>query len=96
MDLTTATAADFEELVGQRFSVSEVDDCELLLDQVDVLVKQDESPRQPFALVFKGEHAEPLQQQTFELRNADVGTLQLFLVPVGPTEGGFLYEAIFN
>jgi len=96
MDLKTATAADFEKLVGQSFSLPEVDDCELQLDRVDSLEKQDESARGPFALVFKGEHAEPLAQGTFELRHADVGELQIFIVPIGPTEGGFLYEAVFN
>ena len=96
MDLKTATVADFEKLVGQSFSLTEVDDCQLQLDRVDSLEKQDESSRGPFALVFKGEHAEPLAQGTFELRHADVGELQIFIVPIGPTESGFLYEAVFN
>ena len=96
MDLKTATAADFEKLVGQSFSVPEVDDCELQLDRVDVLVKQDESSRVPFALVFKGEHPQSLPQRMFELRHTDAGALQIFLVPIGQTEAVFTYEAVFN
>ena len=96
MDLNTATAADFEKLVGHSFSVSEADDCELLLERVDALPKHDESSRQPFALVFKGELLQPLPQGTFELQHAEVGALQIFLVPIGQTEGAFLYEAVFN
>jgi hypothetical protein len=96
MDLNTATAADFEKLVGQIFSVSEADDCELLLERVDALLKHDESSRQPFALVFKGEHPQPLTQGTFELRHTEAGALQIFLVPIAQTEGAYLYEAVFN
>ena len=96
MDLKTATAADFEKLVGQSFSLPEVDDCQLQLDRVDVLAKYDESSREPFALVFKGEHPQPLPQNTFELRHTEAGVLQIFLVPIGQTEGAFLYEAVFN
>jgi hypothetical protein len=96
MDFKTATAADFEKLVGQSFSVAGFGDCELRLDQVDALVKQDESVRQPFTLVFKGEHAQSLEQGMFELHHAEAGVLQIFLVPIGPSDGVFLYEAVFN
>ena len=96
MDLKIATAADFEKLIGQSFSVPEVDDCELQLDRVDALVKQEESSRVPFALVFKGEHPQSLPQRMFELRHSDAGALQIFLVPIGQAEGAFLYEAVFN
>ena len=96
MDLKTASAADFEKLVGQSFSLPEVDDCELQLDRVDSLEKHDESSRQPFALVFKGDHPEQLSQRIFELRHSEAGVLQIFLVPIGQSEGAFLYEAVFN
>jgi hypothetical protein len=96
MNLNTATAADFEKLVGQCFSVPEVDDCELQLDRVDSLVKHDESSRQPFALVFKGVHTQPLPQGTLELQHIEEGAMQIFLVPIGQTEGAYLYEAVFN
>ena len=96
MDLSTATAADFEPFIGQTFSLAGSEDHELSLEQVDILARQPESPREPFALVFKGEHAEPLPQQLYELLHDDTGALQIFLVPVGQDGNRFVYEAVFN
>ena len=96
MDLNTATAADFEALIGQTFSIAGIDDCEIMLEQVDILNPQPEMPREPFALVFKGAHADPLPQAIYELQHDDAGTLPIFLVTVGKDEEKFVYEAIFN
>ena len=96
MELNSSTAADFEKLVGQKFLLAEVENCELSLDRVEILTKHDQSPRAPFALVFRGEHAESLSQGMFELSNEETGALQIFLVPIGQSDGAFLYEAVFN
>lgn len=96
MDLNTATAANFEKLVGQKFLLPDTEGGELLLDRVDTLAKHEQSTRAPFALVFRGVHAEPLQQGMIELSNSELGPLQIFLVPIGQSEGAFLYEAVFN
>ncbi len=96
MDLNTATAADFEAFIGQIFKVAEIDDCELHLDRVEILTRQPESKREPFALLFKGTHAEPLAQQIYQLSNSETGALPIFLVAVGKEQDDFIYEAVFN
>jgi len=46
----------------------------------------------PFSLVFKGSHDLDLEQRIYELEHEDLGSLELFLVPVGFGE----YEAVIN
>jgi hypothetical protein len=31
-----------------------------------------------------------------ELQHIEEGAMQIFLVPIGQTEGAYLYEAVFN
>jgi uncharacterized protein DUF6916 len=49
-----------------------------------------------FSVFFKGPGKPLLAQQTYSLSNEGMGTIDLFLVPIGLDEGGFRYEAVFN
>jgi hypothetical protein len=49
-----------------------------------------------FALNFAGPAAPLLQQSIYPLRHAALGTLDLFIVPVGKDKDGIIYEAIFT
>jgi hypothetical protein len=49
-----------------------------------------------FALLFRGGPHFLLQQHTFTLEHAALGTLDLFLVPVSREPDGYRYEAVFN
>ena len=51
--------------------------------------------RQQFSLFFSGPADVVLPQGTYALRHADLGDLDLFLVPLGPRDGGMRYEAAF-
>jgi uncharacterized protein DUF6916 len=51
--------------------------------------------RQPFSLIFRGPKAPVLAQRTYQLENPTMGTLGIFLVPIGPDQTGMRYEAIF-
>jgi hypothetical protein len=52
--------------------------------------------RRGFSLVFQSAEAGHLRQGTYPLEHAQLGTLELFLVPIGPKDGGMRYEAVFN
>jgi Domain of unknown function (DUF6916) len=52
--------------------------------------------RRGFSLLFRSAVSGHLRQGTYRLDHADMGTLELFLVPVGPRDGGMCYEAVFN
>ncbi|MGF6178409.1 DUF6916 family protein [Ensifer sp. 4252] len=52
--------------------------------------------RAPFSLVFRSSSAIVLPQQIYHLRNASLGALEIFLVPVARDKQGIVYQAVFN
>lgn len=48
--------------------------------------------REPFSLLFEGPATPTLPQRTYQLAHARMGTVEIFLVPIGPGR----YEAIFT
>lgn len=51
--------------------------------------------RLQFSLVFRGPATQVLPQGTYRLSHAELGGLELFLVPLAPDAEGALYEAAF-
>jgi hypothetical protein len=49
-----------------------------------------------FSLLFHGPREPRLQQSIYSLQHEKLGTLQLFLVPVGIDQDGIQYECAFN
>lgn len=54
------------------------------------------SGRAPFTLTFVGPTGIFLPQGIYRVEHDELGTFEIFLVPLGPGEGGLLYEAIFT
>ena len=52
--------------------------------------------RRGFSLVFRSPSPVHLPQGVYGLDHDVMGSLELFLVPIGPREGGMCYEAVFN
>ncbi|MBB3609594.1 hypothetical protein [Rhizobium sp. BK602] len=52
--------------------------------------------RAPFSLLFRSETKVLLPQQIYRLKNATLGILDIFLVPVARDKGGIIYQAVFN
>jgi hypothetical protein len=50
----------------------------------------------PFALVLAAPQDWQFPQGVYSLRHPQLGTLELFMVPIGPCEQGMRYEIIFN
>ena len=50
-----------------------------------------------FSLIFETEPLDGAESGLFDLEHPEIGTFQLFLVPLGRTkEGGFELEAVFS
>jgi len=56
----------------------------------------DSEPRTPFSLIFQGPADTFFPQSIYPLEHEAFGTLDLFIVPIGKEEEGFLYQAIFT
>jgi hypothetical protein len=97
IDLATLTPDRLEPLVGAPF---EVDGMAVRLDlaRIDRFPDHPGAPRAAgFALLFVGPAQPILDQRIHRLTNEGLGTLEIFLVPLGPgPEGPARYEAVFN
>lgn len=52
--------------------------------------------RKPFSVVFQGPKEPLLPQQIYRLEHPEMGTLEVFLVPIGPNTKGQRYELVFS
>jgi len=98
--LQDLTSASFEPHLGTVFAipVEGATALELVLDSVRLHEPHPGPRAQPFSAYFRGPRAPVLLQRIYRLDHAEMGTLDLFLVPIGPDPkgGGMSYEAVFN
>ena len=95
--LESMRAEDFLPHIGTSFRVTTgVEPVVLELAEVYPYPRYAGAPRQdPFGIVFTGPSG--LVQRIYRLEHAAMGTLELFLVPIGSARGGAArYEAVFN
>ncbi|MBZ9855762.1 hypothetical protein LB566_18305 [Mesorhizobium sp. CA13] len=90
-----ASASDFEQAVGQAFTV-EAGGRQIALELSAVnRIASSPRPGGGFSLLFKGPRATALPQATYRFAgNGD--THDIFIVPVAADATGLLYEAVFN
>jgi hypothetical protein len=50
----------------------------------------------PFSLVFEASDDRAAEQGNYRLRHAEIGTIDIFLVPIAEGETGLMFEAIFS
>ena len=92
--LEAIDAADFEARLGESFRIANPDGAiDLHLRAVRRLGNGQRSGG-GFALDFVAQGLQ-LPQALYPLINDAMGTLEIFLVPIGPVEGGRGYEAVF-
>lgn len=97
--LAGLTLDDFAARCNETFRVSsEGATHELRLIEANALGAGSGAPagRAPFSLVFRGPRGAALAQQIHPLAHAELGVLEVFLVPIGPDAEGPRYEAVFG
>jgi hypothetical protein len=103
LDLESLTAAAFDEHLTTVFRLQtggeplplelvEVPRASYAADPASV---GPSSRRVPFSLLFRGPRSPYARQGTHRLEHDSLGTLELFLVPLGPDAAGMRYEAVF-
>lgn len=96
------THDDFARHLSERFEIalSDGERLALALDEVTPLGAVTAAAgggRRPFSLLFRHPRRDAfLPQRTYQLEHPTLGTLALFLVPLGPDGAGMRYEAIFT
>lgn len=95
MRLDELTLATFEPLVGDPFVIEAgAETLDFVLASATSAGERPEG-RDPFSLTFRGPGEPLLPQAIYALRHDGLGTLEIFIVPIGRDENGALYEAIF-
>jgi hypothetical protein len=105
-DLGWLTYDQFSERVGETFDVAVGDGRVVPVVLVEATESSeaggpgpDGEQRRQFSLEFRGSAGQVLPQRTYALTHAELGDLELFLVPIGPDkgpdDGGMRYEAVF-
>jgi hypothetical protein len=90
--LETLTADTFLSRLNDRFGLDDGDGLELELVEATELGAARPGRRAPFSIVFRALDGRTLPQRIYRLEHAELGALELFLVPIGPGE----YEAVFT
>jgi len=88
---------EFQSRLGQEFCLGLGAGAELRLELTAVRDLGRRSDLSTYALEFRspGERRHA-PQGTYRLTHAELGTLEVFLVPIGPDTEGMRYEAVFN
>jgi hypothetical protein len=91
----------FSERDGETFRVLCDDGSTLELELVSVTpgpVAPNDSHRGrvPFSIVFRGALEPVLPQRTYRFEHDELGSFELFIVPIGPDAAGMRYEAVFG
>lgn len=97
--LDKLTLQDFTPMLGASFQVAGKEGLSLSLLQAKALVVRSGTPsaaREPFDLIFVGPGNPVLPQSIYRLEREGAEPLEIFIVPIGPTEGGMGYQAIFT
>jgi hypothetical protein len=88
--------AEFVSALNTNFQLPMGDASPIDLELVEVTELRSLPKQEMYSIVFRGPRDVMLSQRTYRLEHAQLGTLDLFLVPIGVDEQGYSYEAVFN
>jgi hypothetical protein len=86
----------FEGHINSEFQVMEAATVVCTLRLAEIRTRTQTPKQEAFSLFFLGPLDVFLPQGMHTLRHERLGELALFLVPVGKSDLGFQYEAVFN
>src|SRR6266550_1306544 len=93
------TEQEFSRHLNSTFKLDlEGHTLELILVEVKAYMpgKNEQAGMERFSIYFDGPSDHRLPQQLYHLEHPDMGSLDLFLVPVAGDEKKLRYEAVFN
>jgi len=97
--LDTLTRESFLPYLKQSFRVTPQigEGFEAVLIEIsEIGSEQAGERRRSFSIVLRGPSERPLDQQICRIEHPELGSLDLFLVPIGPDADGIRLEAVFN
>ncbi len=101
MVLESLTLATFTGREGERFRIGGEGDVAPFDTELIEVTQAGQAPagggRAPFSLVFRSapDH-QALPQRIYRVEHAELGALDIFLVPIGADASGMRYQAVFS
>ncbi len=86
----------FAEQLHTKFQVSLQGMPPLVLELFEVTEDNSAPKQEQFSLLFRGPKEPVLSQGICPMEHEKIGSLALFIVPIGPDEQGMRYQAVFN
>ncbi|HZH66817.1 MAG TPA: hypothetical protein VEY10_18150 [Flavisolibacter sp.] len=99
VDLSLLHAEDFRPYLNQTMYIHFEVSVKLpaVLVSVTGLENHNRAKRQPFSIVFKTvQKSSYYGQAIYIIEHPDKGSMEIFLVPLGPDGDGMKYEAVFS
>lgn len=96
ISLETIHASHFKSCLNTPFQVTGENGAPLSLELIEVAELYASPQMENFSLVFQGPEQTPLAQKIYPFSHGELGEFSIFIVPIGRTERGMRYEAIFN
>ena len=87
---------DFLEHLHTSFQAHVLETGTLLLELIEVSDYAANPRLEQFSLVFRGPSTPWFHQTTVKLEHPVLGSMELFIAPLGPDELGMKYQAIVN
>ncbi len=98
--MDTLSLADFVPYLNQTFLLHLTSDETYSLELVEAAELGDANApgfRKPFSLIFRNpDKTSYLPQRIYCLEHEKMGSLEVFIVPLGPDVSGMRYQVIFN
>jgi hypothetical protein len=97
MDIRELNAQIFSECLHSTFQILVPGFAPVPVELTDVIERNDSPKLEQFSLIFYNAAGVHVQQAIYDMQHEKLGTISLFLVPLGPHEGvGMDYQAVFN
>lgn len=99
MNIAEAKRETFEPYLETTFQASTGDDLAFEAQLIEVSPMGETvgpNGRKAFSLVLRGPSNKAPEQGVYRIVHQELGTLDLFLVPIGPDDQGMKYEAVFT
>lgn len=90
------TREQFAEQTGSTFNVTFGPKSTVGMKLIEVNQRKRDDRHNIFSLLFLAPPETPVWQNLFTVEHPVLGTMELFLVPVGGDDQGIKYEAVFN
>jgi hypothetical protein len=95
--LESFTVETFADRVGESFRIRFEPEDALEAELVEAqALGPAEGRRAPFSLVFRAPKEPIYPQRIYAVEHDELGSFEIFLVPIAPDEAGARYEAVFT